>query len=77
MKKLLGSGHTVVIYDEDTPEVIVQKIDSAQYIIDMRTDITVPLEHIVQQYKDRTKPKLVEIEEQEPKNKQPRYKFNI
>lgn len=64
MKKLLSSGHTVVIYDEDTPEVIVQKIESAQYIIDMRTDITVPLEYIVEQYKGG-------------KSKQPKYKFNI
>lgn len=64
MKKLLGSGHTVVIYDDDTPETIVQKIESAQYVIDMRTDITVPLDYILQQYQDGRK-------------KQPRYKFNI
>lgn len=75
MKKLLCSGHTVVIYDEDTPETITQKIESAQYIIDMRTDITVPLEYIMNQYKDSIKPKPVEVEE--PKPKQPKYKFNI
>lgn len=75
MKKLLCSGHTVVIYDEDTPEVIAQKIDSAQYIIDMRTDITVPLEQILKEYQDSIKPKPVEVEE--PKPKQPKYKFNI
>ena len=75
MKKLYSSGHTVVIYDGDTPEVIVQKIESAQYIIDMRTDITVPLEYIVKQYKANTKTKPVE--EEEPKPKQPKYKFNI
>ena len=75
MKKLLCSGHTVVIYDEDTPEDIVQKIDSAQYIIDMRTDITVPLERILKEYQDSTKPKPVKVEE--PKPKQPKYKFNI
>ena len=73
MKKLLGSGHTVVIYDEDTPEVIVQKIESAQYIIDMRTDITVPLEKILKDYLDSTKPTEVET----PKLKEPKYKFNI
>lgn len=73
MKKLLGSGHTVVIYDEDTPEVIVQKIESAQYIIDMRTDITVPLEKILKDYLDSTKP----TEAETPKSKEPKYKFNI
>ena len=64
MKPLLSSGHTVVIYDEDTPEIIVQKIESAQYIIDMRTDITIPLESIVKEYKGSI-------------NKKPKYKFNI
>lgn len=73
MKKLLGSGHTVVIYDGDTPEVIVQKIESAQYIIDMRTDITVPLDYILQQYQDSKKQTMVE----KPKPKEPKYKFNI
>ena len=67
MKKLLSSGHTVVIYDEDTPEIIVQKIESAQYIIDMRTDITVPLEQIMNQYKNGTK----------TNGGKPKYKFNI
>ena len=75
MKKLLGSGHTVVIYDGDTPDIIVQKIESAQYIIDMRTDITVPLEQILKQYQDSKKQEHVEVEK--PKPKEPKYKFNI
>lgn len=73
MKKLLGSGHTVVIYDGDTPEVIVQKIESAQYIIDMRTDITVTLEQILQQHYSSTR----QTEVEKPKLKEPKYKFNI
>lgn len=77
MKKLLCSGHTVVIYDGDTPEVIAQKIDSAQYIIDMRTDITVPLEQILKEYQESTKPKPAEVEKPKPENKTPKYKFNI
>lgn len=75
MKKLLGSGHTAVIYDGDTPEVIVQKIESAQYIIDMRTDITVSLDYILKQYQDSRKQKQAEAEK--PKPKEPKYKFNI
>lgn len=75
MKKLLGSGHTVVIYDGDTPEVIVQKIESAQYIIDMRTDITVPLEYILKKFQESTKQKPAQAEK--PKTKEPKYKFNI
>ena len=77
MKKLLGSGHTVVIYDGDTPETIVQKIDSAQYIIDMRTDITVSLECILQEYLNSKKQEPVKVEEPKPKKKKPKYKFNI
>lgn len=75
MKKLLGSGHTVVIYDEDTPETIVQKIESAQYVIDMRTDITVSLDYILKQYQDSKKQEQAEVEK--PKPKEPKYKFNI
>lgn len=75
MKKLLGSGHTVVIYDEDTPETIVQKIESAQYVIDMRTDITVSLDSILKQYQDSKKQEQAEAEK--PKPKEPKYKFNI
>ena len=75
MKKLLGSGHTVVIYDEDTPETIVQKIESAQYIIDMRTDITVSLDSILKQYLAGKKQEQAEVEK--PKPKEPKYKFNI
>lgn len=63
----LSSGHTVVITDDDTPETIVQKISIAQYIIDLRTDITEPLE-IVAKRAD------VNFGTQ---NKKPKYKFNI
>lgn len=67
MKKMFSSGHTVVIYDEDTPETIALKIASAQYIIDMRTDITEPLETIAKRAKV----------EGAGDTKKPRFKFNI
>lgn len=63
----LSSGHTVVITDEDTPETIAQKISSAQYIIDLRTDITEPLEVVIR----KAGATLT------PENKKPKYKFNI
>lgn len=63
----LSSGHTVVITDEDTPETIAQKISSAQYIIDLRTDITEPLEVVIK----KAGATLT------AENKKPKYKFNI
>ena len=47
--KLKGAS-AEVIYDDDTPETIMQKLNSARYLIDMRSDITEPLEDIVQKY---------------------------
>lgn len=70
MKKLYTSGHTVVIFDEDTPETIALKIASAQYIIDMRTDITEPLEYVARRGDPNS---------DSPKTglKKPKYRFNI
>lgn len=59
--KLQGAT-AAVIYDHDTPETIMQKLLSARYLIDMRTDITDPLEDIIKRYNiDKKKQK-----EQEP-----------
>ena len=67
MIKMLSSGHTVVICDGDTPETVAKKLSSAQYVIDMRTDITVPLEVVAREYDPNFNMPAV---------KKPKYKFN-
>ena len=60
-------GTAAVIFDGDSPEVIVQKMESARYLIDMRTDISDPLEDIVERY----------YAEHSGKTKKPKIKFVI
>lgn len=55
-----------VIYDDDTPETIMQKLHKARYLIDMRSDITEPLEDIVHKYYTRKKKQEEQKEPQEP-----------
>lgn len=72
--KLKGAS-AEVIYDDDTPETIMQKLNSARYLIDMRSDITEPLEDIVQKYyiqKRKTKQEQ-EQEQQEPTKPERRF----
>lgn len=72
--KLKGAS-AEVIYDDDTPETIMQKLNSARYLIDMRSDITEPLEDIVQKYyiqKRKTKQQQ-EQEQQEPTKPERRF----
>lgn len=69
--KLQGAS-AEVIYDDDTPETIMQKLNRARYLIDMRTDITDPLEDIVRRYYAR-QDKEQKQEQQEPKKPERRF----
>lgn len=62
-------GLAAVIFDGDSPQIIVQKMESARYLIDMRTDISDPLEDIVARYYAE--------QNGESKKKEPKYKFVI
>ena len=66
--KLQGAS-AEVIYDDDTPETIVQKLTRARYLIDMRSDITDPLEDIVQRY--YTQQKRQQRQEQQEQEQEP------
>lgn len=71
----LQGASAEVIYDDDTPETIMQKLKSARYLIDMRSDITDPLEDIVKRYyiqKKKTE-KQQEQEQQEPTKPERRF----
>lgn len=70
--KLKGAS-AEVIYDDDTPETIMQKLNSARYLIDMRSDITEPLEDIVQKYYIQKRKTKQEQEQQEPTKPERRF----
>lgn len=63
--KLQGAS-AEVIWDDDTPETIMQKLNKARYLIDMRSDITDPLEDIVKRYYIQQKKAKQQQQEQEP-----------
>ena len=69
----LKGASATVIYDDDTPETIMQKVKQARYLIDMRTDITDPLEDIVKRYYAEQKKAKKEQEQQEPKKPERRF----
>lgn len=64
----LQGASAEVIYDDDTPETIMQKLKRARYLIDMRTDITDPLEDIVARYYVQKK-KQEQQESEKPKER--------
>jgi len=66
--KLQGAT-AAVIYDHDTPETIMQKLLSARYLIDMRTDITDPLEDIIKRYNIDKKKQKEQQESEKPKER--------
>lgn len=65
----LQGASAEVIYDDDTPETIMEKLKRARYLIDMRSDITDPLEDIVRRYYAQQKKK----QEQEPTKPERRF----
>lgn len=70
--KLQGAS-AEVIWDDDTPETIVQKLNRARYLIDMRTDITDPLEDILKRY--YIQQKKAKQQEQEQESAKPERRF--
>lgn len=62
-----------VVWDDDTPETIMQKLKSARYLIDMRSDITTPLEDIVQRYYLQKKKELKQEQQESEKPKERRF----
>jgi hypothetical protein len=68
----LQGASAEVVWDDDTPETIMQKLKSARYLIDMRSDITEPLEEIVAKYYIQKK-KQEQQEQQEPEKKNRRF----
>lgn len=61
-----------VVWDDDTPETIMQKLKKARYLIDMRSDITEPLEDIVKKYYIQQKKQETQ-EQQEPTKPERRF----
>ena len=70
--KLQGAS-AEVIWDDDTPETIMQKLKKARYLIDMRSDITDPLEDIVARYYIQQKKVKQEQEPKEPTKPERRF----
>lgn len=65
--KEIKMGLAAVVYDDDTPETIMQKLVSARFLVDMRTDISEPLEDIVVKYNaQKKKQKKQESQNVEP-----------
>lgn len=62
-----------VVWDDDTPETIMQKLKKARYLIDMRSDITDPLEDIVARYYIQQRKAKQEQEPQEPTKPERRF----
>lgn len=62
-----------VVWDDDTPETIIKKLHSARYLIDMRSDITEPLEEIVAKYYIRKKKQKRQEREESEKPKERRF----
>lgn len=70
--KLQGASAEVV-WDDDTPETIIQKLSRARYLIDMRSDITEPLEEIVAKYYIRKKKQEQQEQQESEKPKERRF----
>lgn len=73
----LGTGASAeIVYDGDTIETIIQKMESNKYLIDMRKNVNQTLDEIVSIYYakkgfDCTDTYIT------PKTNKPKYKFNI
>lgn len=72
INKLRGATAEVV-WDDDTPETIMQKLKSARYLIDMRSDITEPLEEIVAKYYVQKKKQERQEQQESEKPKERRF----
>lgn len=69
----LQGASAEVVWDDDTPETIIKKLHSARYLIDMRSDITEPLEEIVAKYYIRKKKQERQEQEESEKPKERRF----
>lgn len=73
MADIVGRGALAeVVYDGDTVDVIIQKMLTHKYLIDMRTNINKTLDEIVAEYYGQQGDNL-----ETHKKGTPKFKFNI